>query len=241
MKTFVKYVLQSLMGFRRYLYTFAIFKIRTLQNDKKENDFFYFLSLLKPGSTVLDIGANIGVMTYHLSRSHNNIKVIAFEPVLENIAVIKQVLSKFSITNVTLLETALGSHSGELKMVMPSKGKVRFHGLSHVVNPDEPVNGTFYTVPVKKLDDVPQVSEVKSISGIKIDVENFEYEVLLGGASTIAVHRPVIYLELWDNDNRTKCFDLARKLNYKIMIRDGAGLQEFDPNRHVKQNFFFVP
>ncbi len=61
------------MGFRTYLYVFAIFKIKTLRSDPKEKDFFHFLSLLKDGKgAVLDIGANIGIMTVHLARKLPN-------------------------------------------------------------------------------------------------------------------------------------------------------------------------
>ncbi|MEN9442625.1 MAG: hypothetical protein RLZ33_2702, partial [Bacteroidota bacterium] len=57
------------MGFRTYLYVFAIFKIKTLRSDSKEKDFFHFLSLLEDGKgAVLDVGANIGIMTVHLAN-----------------------------------------------------------------------------------------------------------------------------------------------------------------------------
>ena len=48
----------------------------------------------------------------------------------------------------------------------------------------------------------------KKIGAIKMDVENFEYFVLEGGKELIKKHKPIIYTELWENQNREKCFQL---------------------------------
>ena len=60
MKTFVKYILQKILGLKTYLYVFARFIIVKLKWDKKEKDFFHFLKLLPDNGIVLDLGANIG-------------------------------------------------------------------------------------------------------------------------------------------------------------------------------------
>ena len=66
MKNTIKYFLQQLFGYELYLFTFAIFKIKTLKNDSKEKDFFYFLNLIPTSNgVILDIGANLGIMTYY--------------------------------------------------------------------------------------------------------------------------------------------------------------------------------
>ena len=68
MKTFVKYILQKLLGLKTYLYVFALFIIVKIRWDKKEKDFFHFLELIEEGGIVLDLGANIGVTSYHLAK-----------------------------------------------------------------------------------------------------------------------------------------------------------------------------
>ena len=68
-KNTIKYILQFLLGYSNYLYVFAIFKIKSIQKDNLEKDFFHFLSLLKDGNgDVIDIGANLGIMSFHLSK-----------------------------------------------------------------------------------------------------------------------------------------------------------------------------
>ena len=85
------------MGFQTYLFVFALFKIKTLRTDAKEKDFFHFLSLLKDGQgAVLDIGANIGIMTVHLSQNLPNCEVHVFEPIPDNLSVLKRIIAKFN-------------------------------------------------------------------------------------------------------------------------------------------------
>jgi FkbM family methyltransferase len=99
-------------------------------------------------------------------------------------------------------------------MVMPVIGDVKMQGLSHVVQEGEDQAGNYYTVPLKKLDDFPELNEKDArITGIKIDVENFEYFVLKGGRNLIAKHRPVIYSELWNTENRTNTIKMLAGLD----------------------------
>ena len=99
MKNSIKYILQRTLGFRSYLYFFAKYKIRTLKNDSKENEFFTFLGMLEDGKgAVLDIGANLGIMTVHLAEKLPNETIIAVEPMPDNRCPMPD--NRFSITEV---------------------------------------------------------------------------------------------------------------------------------------------
>jgi hypothetical protein len=129
-------------------------------------------------------------------------------------------------------------------MVMPVISNVRMQGLSHVVHDSIPENneGERFRVPLKMLDNLPElVNSPKRISAIKIDVENFEFFVLDGAKQLINRNRPVIYAELWENENRSKCFELLKGLNYKIVVISGKQAVEYDPGKHSTQNFIFLP
>ena len=67
-------------------------------------------------------------------------------------------------------------------MVMPVIANVKMQGLSHVVHHtiSENNEGEKCNVPLKVLDEMDEIKNtIKRISAIKIDVENFEYQVLL--------------------------------------------------------------
>ena len=86
-----------------------------------------------------------------------------------------------------------------------------------------------------------EIGNEDPLVAIKIDVENFEYFVLKGGEKIIANNKPVIYMELWDNENRNKCFTLLKNLGYLIYIVQKKQLVEYDAKMHNKQNFIFIP
>lgn len=243
MKNFVKRILQGILGFDTYLYIFARYIINTLSRNRKEGDFMHFMDLLKDGDTILDIGANIGVMTVHLSRRFPHSRIIAFEPMPCNIRTFKRIVAHYKLNNVTLIEKALGNHEGEVNMILPTEKKVRLHGLSHVVDSSikDFVHGEVHRAPLTSLDALQELSETPPIGGIKIDVENYESFVLDGGRSLIEKYRPVIYIELWDNENRQQCFEMMREFSYKIKVLNQGQLEEFDRSKHNKQNFFFIP
>lgn len=241
MKKLVQKILQSVLGFRRYLFVFALFKIRTLRSDQKEGDFMHFLSLLPPDAKVLDIGANIGIMTAWLARHCHSGIVHAIEPIPENFETLSRVCRHYTFTNVRLHQFALGDKEGQLEMVMPEVKAVKMQGLSHVVHESIPDfnEGRRYAVPQHTLDNLPEIMD--GIQAIKIDVENFEYFVFKGGEQHLARFKPIIYCELWDNENRAKCFELLTGLGYKIMVLVEGKLEMFRIDQHKHQNFFFMP
>jgi hypothetical protein len=57
----------------------------------------------------------------------------------------------------------------------------------------------FTWVEIIKLDDFCRGQNIERIDFLKIDVEGFEYFVLLGGKEIISQTHPVIYLELYDH------------------------------------------
>jgi FkbM family methyltransferase len=246
MKNFIKYILQKLLGFQNYLFVFCLFKIKTLHKDKSEKDFLYFLGLIPSGGIVLDIGANIGIMTVYLARKIKDTTVFAFEPIPHNSNVLEKVISHYKLKNVTVCKHALGNEDGEIEMVMPVIDLVKMQGLSHVVHNSIPENNTGerFKIPLKKLDNIKEImSSTKPVTAIKMDVENFEYFVLDGAKELLKKYKPIVYCELWDNENRNKCFKLMQSLGYEIKILVQEQLAMYTPElakAHPTQNFFFT-
>ncbi len=239
MKNSIKYILQKILGFQNYLKVFSVFKIMTIKGDHKENDFFHFLSLLPDDGLVIDAGANIGIMTYHLSKKMKSGQVLSIEPMPDNLKTLRSIKKWFSLDNVTIAPIAIGSETGEVEMLLPlTNGKVKEQGLSHIASiKEEP--GIKFKVPLKKMDNLPQLKSAKVV-GIKIDVENYEYNALLGAKTLLQKDKPIIYCELWENENRYNCFELVKSLGYAIKVFDGEKLIPFEAKLHKQQNFFFV-
>ena len=212
--------------------------IKKLPWDKKEGDFIKFLDLINDSDNVLDIGANIGVMSYHFSKKLPNSTVHSFEPIPDNLNILKKVVKKFNLSNVKIYSFALGDKSEMVEMILPESKKVYFHGLSHV-NSNNELQGLRYKVEMKKLDDIEELKD-KKINAIKLDVEDFEYNVLIGAENLINKNRPIIYTELWDSDNKKQSLSFLDSLKYTCYINKKNQLIVYQDQVGF-QNFFFVP
>lgn len=245
MKKGIQALLQRLLGFENYLFWFCRFKVATFkwESRSKEGDFVAFLDLLQPTDNVIDIGANIGIMSTLLAQKVTKGRVISIEPVPENFRALERVVRHYRFENVTTAQLALGETQGELTMTMPVMNGVRMQGLSHVKHDSIAGYDTAvmeFTVPVKRLD---QLSELEGldIHGIKIDVENYEQFVLRGGTVILEEYMPVIYCELWPNQNRNNVFNLLTGIGYGIFVNTDKGLVKYQEGLHSQHNFFFLP
>jgi FkbM family methyltransferase len=244
MKTSIKYILQHLLGFKNYLFVFSLFTIYRLKWDKNEKDFLLFLGLIPDGGIVLDIGANIGIMTTHLARKLKRTVIYAYEPIPQNLETLKRICRHFRLKNVKIKEKALGDHTGSVEMVMPVIQSVKMQGLSHVIHENVAADdtGITYSVVLDTLDNEKDFFEPRSkVTAIKMDVENFEYYVLKGASNLLKHHSPIVYCELWDNENRQASMQLMQDLGYTIHVVISGKLESFDKRVHHTQNFIFLP
>ena len=111
MKALIKKILQFVLGYQNYLFIFSLFTIYTLRWKKDEGDFMYMLTLLPDRGLILDVGANIGIMTVHFGRTFPDSAIYAFEPDPLNIKALRRVIRFFRLKNITVTETALAKQT----------------------------------------------------------------------------------------------------------------------------------
>ena len=138
-------------------------------------------------STVIDVGANIGLSTILLARMAE--RVIAFEPSPPNVAFLRRNLKRNGITNVEVHAVAASSEPGTLRFHV-----AQFGAGSHVVAAGHVSGNTISTV------DVPAVTldetDLPPIAFIKIDAEGHEPDVLAGARQLLVRDCPLIYTEV---------------------------------------------
>jgi FkbM family methyltransferase len=133
--------------------------------------------LLKPGDTAVDIGANIGWHTLHMSAAVGSTgKVLSVEPDPENIRLLKENASRNNCLNVSIGEFAVGAETGRARFYVNSASRGH-QGLF-----DHSGSGDAIDVEIRRTADVIDPIRPKLI---KIDVEGAEPEVWAGMA-----HRP---------------------------------------------------
>jgi FkbM family methyltransferase len=244
LKAAVQRILQRALGLPAYLDLFARYRLLASRFDPRDAAFRDFLGRLPENGLALDVGANVGVMTVQLARRVRGGTVHAFEPNPASHDAARRLVTRLGLANVALHPWALGRTSGEVEMVMPVVMAVRRHGLSHVVGgPDDATPGDRFHVPCRALDEMSEWFEPGArVTGVKVDAEDFEAEVLEGARRLLATHRPLVYSELWLTPNRDRAVASMRDLAYRVMVYRRGGLEPFDPVAHAgDQDFFFLP
>ena len=242
---FLRTLLQHVLGLNNYLFIFSLFKIYTLKFTNQERGVTNILHSLSPDATVLEIGANIGILTIMMAKRCNKGIVHAIEPVPQNFHTLQRMVKFFNLENIRLYNLALGDEKKQIQMILPENNGARLQGLSHVVHPDlnDFNEGSIYPVQQERLDDLHEIISNR-INVIILDVENYESFVLAGGKETINKWHPIILCEMWDNENRVRCMKIMQDLNYEVRVPTGnpsAMFEKFIPGKYEGVDFVFLP
>lgn len=141
------------------------------------------LSRLEPGMHCWDIGASIGAYSCILSLKNKPDGVVyAFEPELSSRQRLESNLAVNGISNVHIYDVALGREETQLHLVLAHDASAGTHRLDQNVNHDSKES---QVVTVTTMDKLIQRDNLKIPGVLKIDVEGFEEQVLIGGKDTI--------------------------------------------------------
>lgn len=145
-----------------------------------------FLGLVRPGSVVADIGANIGVWSILLSEAVGPTgHVLAFEPSPDNVKLLESNLVRNGCTNVRVVVAAIGPTSGTGSLEISTAGAT--HRLA-------PQGGTGdISVDVMSLDSFVEANQLE-VDAIKIDIEGFE-PAAFEGMHRVLARRPLLLTE----------------------------------------------
>ncbi len=179
-------------------------------------------NFVKPGMMVIDIGANIGATTLSLAKKVGSEgKVYSFEPSPFNYRRAFQNISLNDFANIKLINQGLGNEKTTAFLYNVNPNNL---GMQRLLKENEE-NKSYEKTPVTidTLDNSMKKFEIPSPSFIKIDVEGYEFNVLVGGKETILKHKPALFIELDDNNLREQgntakeLIELIIHLQYKIM------------------------
>jgi len=172
--------------------------------------------VLTDTSVVLDIGANLGLLTIGFADLVPGGRVVAIEPAPRTFQRLSENVAGAELKNVDLLNLALSDSAGTLEFFESdwfSAGSfVKERTLAAGIH-----TGAI-TVEARTVDELVDDLELRHVDFMKIDVEGHELKVLRGAKRTIAEMRPIAVIEL--NLFTTTSFGNVLPIDFVTEIRD---------------------
>jgi len=181
------------------------------------------LSFIKPGDTVLDVGAHIGTFAIPIIKKIGpEGTLLAFEANSDTVELLKKNLSDNN-PEAEIFNKGVSHKSGNLYL-RDRTNKDSSSLSDYLVESSSQNNKNFVKVELVKVDDI--ISQPVNL--IKIDVEGMELSVLQSAEKTIDNYRPLIYTEYVEYYIKRAGLDLKsfeeffKKRNYHFFINAGT-------------------
>ena len=173
---------------------------------------------IRPGQTVVDIGAHKGAFTYWMHRSVGRSgQVIAFEPQAELADYLVRVSRALGIDKVAVVSCALSSRSGTTTLVRP----VGHPSPGAAITSRKGQNEEIVSVQVNTLDDFFLEHPRRPIHFIKCDVEGHEHDVFRGGVRILREDRPILLFECERRHHP------QRQIDHVFRLLEGLGYEGY--------------
>lgn len=193
------------------------------------------LKFVRRGDTVYDVGANLGYFALSLSKQVGpSGKVAAFEPVSENLRLLRENIKDNQLKNIEVFDVAVSDGDGEARIRIP-KNLAMASLVWHTQN-SACIQQPTRTIAI---DDLVQAGRLALPTFVKIDVEGAEALVVRGMHRTIAGAKPVLFIECSDS-GREETWRLLSNCGYEC--RSAATSERvltFDEYRH--SDFLWIP
>ncbi len=144
---------------------------RELEQDDYQIDKIPF----QAGDVVIDVGANVGMVSIYLAKRRPDVTIYAFEPIPSNFRHLVLNLRLNQVTNVRPFNLAITADGRPFPMVMNA---VCPAGATGCLRDLRPVGHEYHTIASTTLDDVFQKNQIVRCRMLKIDCEGAEHEVL---------------------------------------------------------------
>lgn len=157
--------------------------------------------VVKPGDTVIDIGAGLGMYTVPLSYFIGPTgRIDSVDPQPRNFVVVRLLRLLVGTARGKLRRVAMGPSAGEGEIVVPVHGPFPIFGHGHLRPVGTPAVGRIHRIrtAIDTIDAWVEREGLAHVAFIKIDVEGFEPSVVEGARQVIDRDRPSLLMEIED-------------------------------------------
>jgi FkbM family methyltransferase len=210
------------------------------------DDYLVGLSPLRPGSVVVDAGANIGLFALRVGLACPGLRLIALEPAPDTCALLRHNLAAAGLDDVEVRQVALGERAGSAILTVfrhlpansttrPDQKPAQWTASMRSLEPEQAdamLETESVEVAVVRLSDVLP-ADIAAIDLLKIDVEGAELDVLRGLADAdwpLVAH---VVVEVHDVDGRlADVLGLLRDRGFVCDVRVPA-MMPSDLDHHI--------
>lgn len=197
-------------GISRELFTYG-------KREHLSTDIMLEGKIIKPGDTVLDLGANIGY--YALMESMivgDKGKVYAVEPSPKNYEILRENIELNNFTNIETYNLAMGDHSGKVDMYLSE-----YSNWSRLV--DRNLNDKIHEIVTVDITTVDEFLEGRTQPDlIRMDVEGYEIKIFRGMEQTLKNEKLGIFVELhptfMSEEENMEIFDLLKENKFRVKL-----------------------
>ena len=188
----------------------------------------------------LNIGCHIGTVALPISKYIE--KVTAIEAYPLTFEHLEEHIKINNLKNIEVFNLAIGDENKKIYFLDNENIRIKNNtGGMHVITDDDISNKRLssnihskkYSNEMKKLDDL----NISNFDILLADVEGKEYELLKGGKNKIIKYKPIIIVEIWNNNKRNlesmqttndEIINYVINLGYKLI-------------KQIGDNYIFLP
>ena len=156
---------------------------------------------------VLDCGGHIGSFSMYIKSMWPNAKILAMEPVPENLELFTKNMARNSFTNVNVIPYALYGESGTFYIDLAGKQFDAVH-----VTSEKPAHYEFITIEAKTLSEVVVEHSLPVIDLMKLDIEGAEYHTFEHSLDALAKRVRRIIMEFHPAGDVAKRNEIMERL-----------------------------
>jgi FkbM family methyltransferase len=180
----------------------------------KDSSHIKLYKLVKKNDLVLDIGTNFGTTLLQFAKIiGKNGFVYGFEPDPQNFSICQNNIKLNNFSNIKVENLGVGSKEDKLMLIVDSENNRGMNRISI-----ENKGKESYIVKIICLDDWIRSNNINQINLIKIDVEGFELEVLKGAEKTLKSIKPILFIELDDNNLKLQNSSAKELIEYLVQF-----------------------
>jgi len=217
-------------GYFIYLHPYEVDTIftRKILDGKLHEEFETecFKSFIKPGMTVLDIGANVGYYTLIAAGMVGDSgKVVAFEPEPGNFKLLSKSVRKNKFKNIILCGKGLSNESGTGHLYL-CEDNLGDHRAFDSGDDRRRIDIELVTVD----EHLERLGIDRKVDLIKMDIQGFEYLALQGMRQVIQASAPLhLMIEFWPSGLKKAGADPEHL--FQLLIESGFNVYEMDEKK----------